>query len=85
MVARFTKLFYKHFERGDIMFNSKEKTFHCNNCGKLILTDELVWTKWRFPAKSGSSQLKARKELEFENAPIICETCSKKIIKMPFQ
>lgn len=66
------------------MFEPTTKTFHCNNCQKQIETDETVWTKWRFPPKNSAGQLKARKDLELQNAPILCETCAKEIITKAF-
>lgn len=62
------------------MFDQDKKTFHCDNCGKLISTGEKVWTKWQFPPKPREAQMKARKELEFENAPIQCLACAKEIL-----
>lgn len=62
------------------MYNSKTKTFHCNNCGKVASTGEEVWTKWKFPPKVNATQMKPIKELEFENAPIICMACADKLL-----
>ena len=66
------------------MFNNATKEFHCDNCEKMIQTGEKVWTKWNFPPKSSATQLKSRKELEFENAPILCLNCAEKLISKTF-
>lgn len=59
------------------MFDNNTKEFYCNNCRKLIVEGEKVWTKWNFPPKSSSAQLKSRKQLEFENAYLLCLDCAK--------
>ncbi|KAF1297190.1 hypothetical protein BAU15_06485 [Enterococcus sp. JM4C] len=66
------------------MYASETKTFHCDNCGKQVVSGENVWTKWNFPPKVTAAQMKAIKELEFQNAPIICQTCSEELLSKSF-
>lgn len=66
------------------MFDQKKKHFYCNNCQKEIQTGEKVWTKWNFPPDIHATQLKSRKELEFENAAILCMDCASTIMKKEF-
>lgn len=67
-----------------IIYIFETKTFHCNNCNKEISTWQEVWTKWKFPPKVTAPQLKSIKELEFENAPVICMTCADEIFRKHF-
>lgn len=62
------------------MFDTTEKIFKCNRCGKKIETAEECWTKWQFPPKVTSTQDKSIKSLEYQNAPIICLDCAEKIM-----
>lgn len=62
------------------MYDKNSKKFCCDSCGKQILSGEKCWTKWNFPPKITASQMKAIKELEFENAPILCLECADKIM-----
>ncbi len=66
------------------MYNSQIKVFQCDNCGKTISTYEKVWTKWHFPPKSTEIQNKPRKELELENALILCLNCAKNLLTKSF-
>ncbi|WP_125605746.1 hypothetical protein [Lapidilactobacillus bayanensis] len=66
------------------MYNSTTKEFQCDNCGKTISSYEEVWTKWKFPPQSTEMQNRPRKELEFENAPILCMRCAQDLLKKSF-
>lgn len=61
------------------MYNATTKTFHCNNCYKEIKSWESCWMKAQLPLKSSEAQLKFRKQLELENAPILCLDCVEKL------
>ncbi|WP_338367783.1 hypothetical protein [Enterococcus faecium] len=40
--------------------------------------------KWKLPPKVTSPQLKSIKELEFENALVICMTCTDEVFRKHF-
>ncbi|MBR9930012.1 hypothetical protein KE480_06515 [Enterococcus sp. 079] len=40
--------------------------------------------KWKFPPKVTAPQLKSIKELEFENALVICMTCTDEVFRKHF-
>ncbi|EGO2680157.1 TPA: hypothetical protein ACNHS6_000881 [Enterococcus faecalis] len=61
------------------MYDSKNKTFYCDVCKKVIKSGEKCWTKWQFPPKANAFQDKAIKSLEYQNASIICLECQNKV------
>ena len=66
------------------MYIFETKIFHCNNCNKEISSGEEVWTKMEISAKVTAPQLKSIKELEFENALVICMTCTDEVFRKHF-
>lgn len=66
------------------MYNNKDKKFHCNRCDKVVSIGEKCWTKWNFPPKIMTTQMLPIKELEFQNAPILCLDCADKMMSEKF-
>ncbi|AOM18548.1 hypothetical protein [Enterococcus faecium] len=66
------------------MYIFETKIFHCNNCNKEISSGKRFGQKWKFPPKVTAPQLKSIKELEFENALVICMTCTDEVFRKHF-
>ena len=66
------------------MYIFETKIFHCNNATKKFHRGKRFGQKWKFPPKVTAPQLKSIKELEFENALVICMTCTDEVFRKHF-